>query len=180
MKLKLKSGNTFKTEDSFIDVLECSYKKHYNLLYNYGLRFVNDSGQVEDFIQDIFVKLCKRGNLDDIDDLKVYLLRAMRNTAYDYYASHHDNLSIDDIDFSFSEDEDAFRTFFGKDDEDIRQYRSLIKAIDVLPSRQKQVLYLFYIKGLSHKEIGEILDVPTQSSMNMVSKAIRRLREELL
>lgn len=178
--MKLKGRNISDKEKDFLDVLELSYKKHYNLLYNYGLKFINNPNLIEDFIQDIFVRLCKRGNLYDIDDLKVYLLRAMRNMAYDYYAARHDNLSIDEVEFSLSDDEDTFRRFFTRDDEETRQYQALQKAIQALPPQQKQILYLFYIKDLSHKEIGEILDITPQASMNSVSKTLRRLREMLL
>lgn len=175
----LKERDSVENEDDFLKVLEISYKKHYNLLYNYGLKFINDSKQVEDFIQNIFVKLCRRGNLHNIDDLKIYLLRAMRNTVYDHYTSRHDTFSIDNIAFSLTDDEESFRNFFAKDDEEMRQCQSLLKAINALPTQQKQILYLFYIKGLSHKEIGEILDILPQSSMNSVSKTIRRLQKEL-
>lgn len=178
--MKLKGRNISDKEKDFLDVLELSYKKHYNLLYNYGLKFINNPNLIEDFIQDIFVRLCKRGNLYDIDDLKVYLLRAMRNMAYDYYAARHDNLSIDEVEFSLSDDEDTFRRFFTRDDEETRQYQALQKAIQALPPQQKQILYLFYIKDLSHKEIGEILDITPQASMNSVSKTLRRLRDMLL
>ena len=178
--MRLKERNISAEEKDFLGVLELSYKRHYNLLYNYGLKFINDPDLIEDFIQDIFVRLCKRGNLHDIDDLKVYLLRSMRNMSYDYFAARHDHLSIDDIDFSLSDDEDAFRRFFTRDDEETRQYQALQKAIQSLPPQQKQIFYLFYIKDLSHKEICEILDITPQASMNSVSKTLRRLREMLL
>ena len=74
--MRLISKNSSKANGNFLEVLELSYKTHYNLLFNYGLKFINDPALIEDLIQDIFVKLCKRGNADDINDLKVYLLRA--------------------------------------------------------------------------------------------------------
>ena len=77
--MRLISKNSSKANGNFLEVLELSYKTHYNLLFNYGLKFINDPALIEDLIQDIFVKLCKRGNADDINDLKVYLLRALRN-----------------------------------------------------------------------------------------------------
>ena len=46
-------------KDKLLKELELSYKKYYNLLYNYGLKLTNDSAQVQDFIQEIFIKLCK-------------------------------------------------------------------------------------------------------------------------
>lgn len=178
--MELKGRNISATGKDFLKVLELSYKTHYNLLYNYGLKFINDASLIEDFIQDIFVRLCKRGNLHDIDDLKVYLLRSMRNMVYDYHAARHDKLSIDDIEFSLSDDDDAFRHFFTRDDMEVHQYHALLKAIHALPPQQKHILYLFYIKELSHKEIGEILDITPQTSMNSVSKTLRKLREMLL
>ena len=177
--MRLKERDSVETEDDYLKVLEILYKKYYNLLYNYGLKFVNDSKQVEDFIQNIFVKLCRRDNLHHIDDFKIYLLRAMRNTVYDYYGSLNNTFSIDDIEFSLTNDEESFRNFFAKDDEEIRQWQYLLKAINALKAQQKMILYLFYIKGLSHKEIGEILDILPQSSMNSLSKTIRKLQKEL-
>ena len=178
--MRLTSKNSSKIKDNFLEVLELAYKTHYNLLYNYGLKLANDSTLIEDLIQDTVLKLCKRGNLEDISNLKVYLLRALRNAIYDYYAARHDSLYINEVEFSLSDDEDSFRHFFTRDDEEIHQYHSLLKAIHSLPPQQKQILYLFYIKEFSHKEIGEILDITPQASMNSVSKALRKLREILL
>lgn len=174
------NGKNISVKEDFLKVLEHSYKTHYNLLYNYGLKFINDPNLIEDFIQDIFARLCKRGSLDDIDDIKIYLLRAIRNSAYDYFSSHHECTSIEDIEFSLSDDEDSFCNFFVNDDEEVRKYRLLRKAIHALPPQQKQILYLFYIKELSHKEISEILDITPQASMNSVSKSIKRLRNSML
>ena len=38
-------------KDKLLYILELSYKKYYNLLYNYGLKLTNDSELVQDFIQ---------------------------------------------------------------------------------------------------------------------------------
>lgn len=166
----------FKEKDKLLNMLELSYKEYYNLLYNYGLKLTNDPAQVQDFIQEIFIKLCKRKDIEDILDLKVYLLRAMRNTIYDYYAAQKDMVSIDDMEFLIPEDDEVFRNFFSKNDEELQKYQTLLQTINTLPNQQKQILYLFYIKGLSHKEISEILDINPQSSMNSLSKSIHKLR----
>ncbi len=56
------------------DSIAYFYKKYYNLLYNYGLKLVDDPLLVQDFIQDIFYKLYKSRQPDKIDNLKVYPL----------------------------------------------------------------------------------------------------------
>lgn len=166
----------YRNREKHLKVLELSYKKYYNLLYNYGLKLTNNSEEVQDFIQEIFIKLCKRETLEDIVDIKVYLLRAMRNTVYDYYAAKKDIVSIDDMEFLIPEDDEAFRSFFSRNDEELQRYQTLLQTINSLPNQQRQILYLFYIKGLSHKEIGEVLDINPQSSMNALSKSIHKLR----
>lgn len=159
--------------------LEFFYKKHYNLLYNYGLKLLNDPELIRDFIQDIFYKLCKRSRNVEITDLKVYLLRAMRNIIYDYYAVRKEAVSMEEMSFMIPEDDTVFNSFFSKDDEDIRKWKSVLDAINALPNQQKQILYLYYVKGLTHKEISEVLEINPQSSMNALSKSIRKLRLSL-
>ena len=86
---------------------------------------------------------------------------------------------IEEIPFAIPEDEQTFDTFFAKDDEEVQQWKSVLEAIKHLPDQQKQVLYLYYIKELSHKEIGELLGINPQSSMNTLAKSIKKLREAL-
>lgn len=101
-------------KDKLLYILELSYKKYYNLLYNYGLKLTNDSELVQDFIQEIFTKLCKRENIDNISNIKIYLLRAMRNIIYDYYVAQKDIVSIDDMEFLIPDDAEVFKTSFLK------------------------------------------------------------------
>ena len=135
----------FEEKDKLLYILELSYKKYYNLLYNYGLKLTNDSELVQDFIQEIFTKLCKRENIDNISNIKIYLLRAMRNIIYDYYAAQKDIVSIDDMEFLIPDDAEVFKTFFSKNDEELQKYQTLLQTINSLPNQQKQILYLFLL-----------------------------------
>lgn len=166
----------FEEKEKLLNVLELSYKKYYNLLYNYGLKLTNSPEHVQDFIQEIFIRLCRRGDIGNILDLKIYLLRAMRNTIYDYYAAKKEIVCIDDLEFLIPEDDEVFRKLFSINDEELQRYQTLLETINTLPNMQKQILYLFYVKELSHKEIGKILEINPQSSMNSLSKSIRKLR----
>ncbi len=155
--------------------LEFFYLKYYNLLYNYGLKLLNDPDHIQDFIQDIFYKICKYKHPETISNLKVYLLRSMRNSVYDYYSTIKEIQNIDDMEFSIPDDDIVFNHFFAKDDEDIQRWKSVLVAIQTLTNRQKQILYLYYIKDLSHKEIADILDIAPQTSVNTLSNTIKKL-----
>ena len=51
---------------------------------------------------------------------------------------------------------------------------AVIQAIEALPDAEKQVIRAF-VDGLSHKEIGEQLDIAPQTSMNQLSRIRKRL-----
>lgn len=155
------------------------YRKNYDLMYNYGLKMLNDPDQIQNFIQNIFYYLCKCEDLEFHSNPKVYLLRSMKNAVYNYFHSRQQTCDMDEIAFSVSDDDNSLEAFFSKDDDDVRRYKELVKAIDQLPNQQKQVLYLYYIKELSHNEIAEIMGIIPQSSMNALSKGIRKLRDLL-
>lgn len=54
-----------------------------------------------------------------------------------------------------------------------------MEAYRLLPNNQRMAIYLRYIKGLSYKEMAEVLDINPQSSMNLVSRALTKLRSKL-
>lgn len=155
------------------------YKEYYNLLFNYGIKFLDDSDIIKDLIQDVFYKLCKHKKPADIMNVKVYLLSSLRNAIYDYYKSRHEYSSINDLEFTIPDNDKVFTMFFANDDNYLDKWQKVIAAINALPNRQKQILYLYYIKGLSHKEIASVLDISSQSSMNILYKTMKKIRIQL-
>ena len=66
-----------------------------------------------------------------------------------------------------TEEKDSF-----KDD-----LKDLLLAYQKLSVKQKEVLYLFYVKGLSHKEISNVLYINYQSSKNRLCQSLVQLRK---
>ena len=156
--------------------LEILYKRHYALLLNYGLKFCQDIELTKDCIQDVFVKLHKSKELSQAVSPRAYLLRSLRNTLYDNLLLSKETTSLDEFAFHISESHDLFEQLFLKNDEDMQLSKQLLKALSSLPSNQKTILYLRFVKELSHKEIAEIMNINVQSSMNLVSRALIKLR----
>ena len=59
--------------------LSLLYKANYNLLFNWGMRFVSDEEFVKDCIQDVFVKICSSRKLSSTPYVRSYLLTSLRN-----------------------------------------------------------------------------------------------------
>lgn len=153
--------------------LEQIYKRYYPLLLNYGCRLSHNQELVQDCIQNLFLKLMSKSrNLSDTPSVKGYLLKAFRNSLLDSLEKeekHREFLFIDEMPETLhktTEEESALK-------EDIS---NLSLAYQALTDKQKEVLYLFYIKGVSHKEIADILGINYQSSKNRLSQSLVQLR----
>lgn len=158
--------------------LEVIYQRYYSLLLNYGLKCTSDRELIKDCIHDLFVHLYqnKQISIDNIS-VRAYLLRALKNNLLNkLVGQERERESLDTSLFEIPTDEDLFERMFPRNDRDFTLARHLLKAITQLPPHQKTVLYLRYVKELSHKEIAAIMDINEQSSMNLTNRALLKLR----
>ncbi len=158
--------------------LEVIYQRYYSLLLNYGLKCTSDRELIKDCIHDLFVHLYqnKQISIDNIS-VRAYLLRALKNNLLNkLVGQERERESLDTSLFEIPTDEDLFERMFPQNDRDFTLARHLLKAITQLPPHQKTVLYLRYVKELSHKEIAAIMDINEQSSMNLTNRALLKLR----
>lgn len=163
-----------------LQALEVLYRRYYALLLNYGMKCCTDDELVRDCIQELFVKLTKSTHISYTESPRSYLLKGLRNMINDKstlvsckmeYFSFNDEIFSEVLSENFSDD------IFGRNDDDIRMRKVLIKAISQLTPQQKHILYLRYIKELSHKEVADVMNMNIQSSMNLLSRSISKLRD---
>lgn len=159
--------------------LSLLYKQNYNLLFNWGMRFVSDEEFVKDCIQDVFVKICSSRKLSSTPYVRSYLLTSLRNMIFDRVASAHDDVSITGRLFEIDDNDSGIEQLF-KDDDDSRMLgRRLVMAYNSLTYNQRVSVYLRYVRGLSYKEIAAVMEMNPQSAMNLVSRALKSLRSEM-
>lgn len=157
--------------------LEILYQRYYSLLLNYGLRCSTDKELVKDCIQDLFISLYQNTHINVTNiTVRSYLLKALRNNLTYKLATNKEADSSDDSVFHIPLNEDLFEQLFPKNDHDLQLARRLLVAISQLSPNQKTVLYLRYVQELSYKEIADVMDMNIQSSMNLSSRALAKLR----
>lgn len=160
--------------------LEILYQRYYSLLLNYGLKCSTDRELVKDCIQDLFINLYKNNHINVTNiTVRSYLLRALRNNLFYKISSDKQVDSIDNSVFHIPVNEDLFDQLFPKNDRDIWLAHRLLEAISQLSPNQKTVLYLRYVEDLSYKEIADAMKMNIQSSMNLSSRALAKLRSLL-
>lgn len=152
------------------------YCRFYALLRNYGIKLLPDKDLVEDCVQDVFIKLIQNHTtLSPTPNVKGYLLKALRNKLYDTIER---NKSMEDISLyeeEFMTDE-LFSHLSLDDTEEDERVRLLTQAISTLSGHQKEIIYLYFVNELNHDEIAEILGINYQSSKNLLSRTLCKLR----
>ena len=127
------------------------YKKHYELLLNFGLKYTSDEEFVTSLKNVISDKLSSLRLTEDLNE-------------------HFFELKIEDT---------ALESLFKGNDEELQLSKKLIDAYKSLPENQRVAIYLRYVKGLSYKEMAAVLNINPQSSMNLVSRALTSLRSKM-
>lgn len=159
--------------------LSVLYRRHYDLMFNFGMKYAGDEELVKDCIQDVFVKFSVSRKLSGTDYVRSYFLTALKNSILDKTAARRPSETIDERAFRIEIEDAEIERMFSLGDEQILLGKKLMAAYGELTENQREAIYLRFVAGLSFKEIAAILEIAPQSSMNLVSRAVARLRAKL-
>ena len=139
--------------------------------YRVAFYILEDEAEAEDAVQELFLKLWSgRDALDDIRSPKGYGIRVLRN------------LCLDRIRRSRKMETPAVLPepeWPGRQDEAVDEKERLAKVLDAiksLPDRQREVLTLRTLDGLSYEEIAERTGMNQLTLRVLLSQARRKLR----
>ena len=152
------------------------YREYSQALYAYGMHFTYDKGLVEDCIQDVFIKIFQnRRHLQSTDNIKLYLFIALKNKLFNIFRKDIKYSQIDSL-------EPVFAAEYTIEDEIIENEREqflnekMIRMLEVLSPRQKEIIYYRFVEGLSYEEICQIMDMNYQSTQNLIQRSLKKLR----
>lgn len=155
------------------------FERHYEQLVRYGNSFSNDSDKIQDCVQDVFADIwLYKNNLGETTNVKAYLLSSVRKRISrlqerDRIFNKITSTDVVNFLFDFSIEHQLIN-----DEVTADKVYQLNKLINLLPSRQKEALYLRYNQGLSVEQIAELMDVNYQSANNLLHRAVLNLRKD--
>lgn len=153
------------------------YKLYAQDMYSYGMLFTTNSELVKDCLHDVFIKIHRnRKKLSQVDNIRLYLLKAMKNYLFDVFDKKKELFHNDTIEPVFSP-EYTIEDKIIRQEELHYQSRKIRQMLESLTPRQKEVLYYRYMKNLTYDEIGEIMQMNYQSILNLIQRSIKKLRE---
>ena len=158
------------------------YKRYVNDLFTYGLKIINDESLVKDCIQDVFLKLISgRRKLVVGSHIHIYLFKSLRNRLLDeirFTTRKHE------IQHSVTVSKNhAFTDSIEKqmilEEERLLIHKEIENALDELTSKQKEIIYLKYTKGLSYDEIALLLQIDKASARTLLYRTLKTVKEKL-
>jgi len=155
-----------------------AFRKFYlffrNRLIHFAFAMVKGKDSSEEIVEDVFIKLWQsRASLINIENIKVYLYAAVKNTSLNYIAKKARQNITDPFDHINIEQRE------GQDPEKIlitsEMFSRLKAAVDSLPPRCKMIFKLVREDGLKYKEIAEILNISVNTIDAQMAIAVKRI-----
>jgi len=158
--------------------LSIMFDRYYPRLYNYGFKIVQNEEFVKDTIQELFLTIWEqRKTVSKVHSVNSYLYVSMRRTIFNNLRKNRSQRKRNTV-FAeqFTENTPHVETRIINEEFEQEFNQQLKNALEGLSKRQKEVILLKYIDGLSNSEIAGLLQINRQSVYNHVSEALKQLK----
>lgn len=160
------------------EALSTIYFDHYDLLFNYGLKYTTDKQIIENAIQTIFCYFLKvRKKLGGVNNLSGYLIQSYRRQLFSEIKDQKKIVPFETF------HEGCFDFFSVREqDEDLEERDQRIKIvrqiISELKPKQQEIIYLRFNCNLSYEEISSILEITVESCYKSVYRSLKAIRSK--
>ena len=148
--------------------------RHYqNAAFATALRYVRSQADAQDIVQDAFVAAyCRLGQLRDKGRFGGWLMHIVANRCKGWLRDHARTQPLDSAETAL---EDSAAAEYA---EQMRRL-DLQEAINQLPDPYRSAVLMYYLSGLSYREIAELMEVPLSTVRGRLQQGRIRLRQLL-
>ena len=162
-------------DESEKSLFESLYLKYRNYMFHIANGILNDTYLSEDAVHQAFLNVIphlQKMTFEELDSAKTkgFLIVVTRNAAIDIYRKRHDTVSLDDVGNMVYDDTSAVDTHI--------EYLEMMKKINALPNKYKDVLLLKFVYGCDNKEIQSILKIKEATIWKRIQRARELLAED--
>ena len=158
------------------------YHRYFSFLIQCTQRISNDHDLAKDCIHDLFVEMWnKKINLGIPRSVRAYfyisiqrkIIRQIRRTRSRSFHDQQEYL------LELEETDPSIEKKIMAEQQRWRQQHDVYKVLNHLSKRQKEAVYLKYFANLSYSEIAGRMSISTDSTYNLVSRAIVTMQKEI-
>ena len=166
--LQLKEGN----ENAFTAL----YQTYWAKVYNFSRLYLTSSTEVEEVVQDVFVKVWEaRIFIKENENFKGFLFIITRNIIFNQFRK-----SFNENAYKLAILKSSSETYGIEEEMEASDLQSYInKLIEELPPRQREVFQMSRDQHLSYKEIAQQLDITEKTVERHINEALKFLRKNV-
>lgn len=154
------------------------YNKYIDELFAYGVGLGFDRETLKDAIQDVFVKFyVNKDQLKGVMQLKYYLFRMLKNRLLDIYKSLKREAKEEVTDLPFLIEPSVLDELEAME-ERLALESEMKTLLGVLTDRQREAVYLRFIQEMEYEEIAELLNMTAPAVRKLITRAMKRMRDE--
>lgn len=159
-----------KTTQHILEILNAEKER----LFQYASYRLHDIRDVEDVLQDIYIKILENPQrFNKINNKRAYLYRTLSNECTDHLRSNIKTVFIDDEPL----DEYNFETLHTENFEE--EFTMINRLLAILPQEQSDAIRLRHHSNLSFQEIADVMEVPLPTAKARYRYGLEKIRNEL-
>ena len=167
--------NAIRTHDR--SVFETLYKEHYRQLFALAFRYVRQAPAAEEIVHDVFLMIWKKADQLTIEySIKSYLYKSVVNASLNFIKKEKTERGKQEIYLKVNVAET------NENDEREQQealLANLENAIDILPPKCREVMYLSRFGKLKQQEIADQMQISVKTVKNHLTYGFQKIREHL-
>ena len=157
---------------------ELLFRKYYSELKGFANKFLHNHDEAEEIVEEVFIKIWEnRKSIDPNSSLVSYMFKIAQNLSLNALRKKKiESKSIEILKTEYIEN----ACFYTYEDYHICELEdNIVRAIEKIPSKSKEVFILSRISGLKYNQIADNLNISVKTVEAHISKALKILRLQL-
>ena len=159
------------------------YKKYVKQVYNFCKLYIINDNEIEEVVQDVFVRLWEsRYTIREDDNFKGLLFIITRNLVFNETRKsfNHDFYTVSIIDAieNMAEENGSYYEEQTLEAKDLSEF--IDKLISELPPQRQKIFNLSRKEQKSYREIAEIMNLSEKTVEHQISDALKYLRKHMI
>lgn len=148
------------------------YERYSGIVYSVALRILGDTGEAEDILQDVFMKMWRNPEVFDANrgSLAAWLAVIARNRAIDSLRQRRPETDIEDVILGVEPD-------MAREADWSRALVKIRASLAGMPSPQRSALEMAFFEGLTHTEIAQKTGEQLGTVKSRIRAGLKTLRK---
>jgi RNA polymerase sigma-70 factor, ECF subfamily len=161
------------SEEAFRQIFDTYYRP----LTLFARRYVSDMEEAREIVQEFFIRIWfSHHTLDIRFSLKRYLYQGVRNACLNFIESKKvSEKRFSDYEPAVFSNDNALEHMLAAEQEE-----GLMKAIDQLPDRCREIFLMSRLQGMPNQQIADKLGISVKTVEAQITIALKRLRDTLI